>query len=215
VNGEFGTFHGLGDLSLLLTHTLVDNDRIFLKLHVGAKLPTNDADLTLYGLSVPMSFQTSLGTYQLIAGLVFHSRGWLVGAGYQRSYGPNNNRFRHADWPNEPLVWDYPESPFLERSDDIAFRFQKNFHQGKSRFFLGLLPLYHLHRDKIKEDGVEAMVEGSDGLTLNIQAGWTIDFAKAGFIRLMTGFPVIAKSVDTDGLGRSVAIQGGIGYRFP
>ena len=216
--GDFGTYHGLGDMELVFTHTLVDHDSLFLKVHVGGRIPSGDADKTLYGRCVPMSYQSSLGTFDFIFGFAFFFKTWSAAAGYQHSFGRNENTFVYDDWIDDDnlntLVWDYPESPYLARGDDLALRLQKSFLLPSSRFVIGLLPIYRLQHDRITKDGLDKRVDGSMGLTLNIQAGWTINFGKSGIFRLMTVFPAVSKEVSTDGLDRSVMLQAGLGFIF-
>lgn len=217
-NGEFGSFHGLGDMELVFTHTLIDHDSLFLKIHLGGRIPSGNADKTLYGRTVPMSYQSTLGTFDFIVGFAFFIKTWSVSAGYQHSFGSNKNTFVYSDWIDDSnlntLVWDYPESPYLERGDDVALRVQKSFILPTSRFVVGLLPIYRVEHDRITRDGAVIEVDGSTGLTLNVQAGWTINFGRSGIFRLMTAFPVVSKEVSADGLDRSVILQAGLGFTF-
>jgi hypothetical protein len=67
--GHLGTFQSLNDISLSLTRNILSSDAFDVNLTVGTKLPTNDGNKQqIDGKGLPMYYQTSLGTYDLIFG---------------------------------------------------------------------------------------------------------------------------------------------------
>ena len=53
----------------------------------------NDADKTYKGFDLPMSYQTTLGTYDYLAGINYSSSNILVSIGAQVPITQNNNSF--------------------------------------------------------------------------------------------------------------------------
>ena len=86
VTGRFANTEGVGDISLSLTQNLVRNRQYDVNFTLGAKIPTNNSTLTAEnGLQLPMYYQTSLGSYDIIAGLSFLTSKWLIAFGYQQA----------------------------------------------------------------------------------------------------------------------------------
>ena len=78
VRGQLASTSGLGDISLCLTRNVYRSEKFDINVSFGGKIPTNGADKEVDGLPLPMYYQTSLGSYDVIAGLSLISRKWLV-----------------------------------------------------------------------------------------------------------------------------------------
>ena len=108
VNGRLGDTKGAGDISLCYTRLVWNGDVWNLSASMGAKLPTNRSDKTsAEGLPLPMYYQTSLGTYDGIAGLSLISRKWMFATGLQVPFNQNGNQFLWGKWASRPDVSDY------------------------------------------------------------------------------------------------------------
>ncbi|RUA33565.1 MAG: hypothetical protein DSY77_09635, partial [Bacteroidetes bacterium] len=86
IDGNFASTSGIGDISLSLTKNLQSTPEYNIMGTLGAKIPTNNSDLKPSGRQsvLPMYYQTSLGTFDFIAGATFINREWMLSAGYQQ-----------------------------------------------------------------------------------------------------------------------------------
>lgn len=197
--GNLGNVSGLGDLSIVVNQNLFSGKNSNIALIGGIKVPSNDANKTLDGYSLPMAYQTSLGTYDIILGLGSVYKNWHFGIGYQHSFGNNLNEFEHR-LVNPDYFNNYNESFHLKRADDIMARVEYQFEIKNTKLLVGALPIYHLGEDEVRNG---QKVKNSSGLTFNLVAkaqqqiknNWSIDYVLAA--------PIIDKEVRPDGLTRS------------
>lgn len=100
VKGNFGSTSGMSDISVCLTRNAGRWGNFDVNISLGGKIPSNDADLKddVHGLPLPMYYQTSLGSYDLVAGMSAISRNWLFATGIQHPFTKNKNHFTWAPW---------------------------------------------------------------------------------------------------------------------
>ena len=197
--GNLGNTSGLGDLSITLNQAIISGKSTSFILIGGVKVPSSDANKSMNGFPLPMAYQSSLGTYDIIVGISSVHKNWHFGLGYQHSFSHNLNEFEHR--PDNPAYFNnYNESYQLKRADDLMARVEYRFKLKKTKLMVGALPIYHLGEDEIKGG---QKVSNSSGLTLNIVAklqkqlknNWNMEFVLAA--------PAIDKEVRPDGLTRS------------
>lgn len=197
--GNLGNISGLGDLSISLNQNVFSDKDSRFNIIAGVKIPSNDANKSIDDFPLPMAYQPSLGTYDVIMGISYLHKNWHFGFGYQHSFGHNLNEFQHSD--NNPVNFNnYNESYHLQRADDIMLRIERQFVFNNFKLVFGTLPIYHLGNDKIKDGQT---VQNSSGLTFNLNAkiekeirnNWILDFTLAA--------PIIYHEVRPDGLTRS------------
>lgn len=216
--GPLATAQGLNDISLSYTRTLLSNERQQLSITLGTKIPTGDGNVTKNGLSLPMFYQPSLGTYDLIAGVSWVNQNWHFAFGYQQALNENNNQFNWGIWQAAPEADDvrkYPVSRNLMRGLDLMLRVEKSFQFANWSFFTGFLPIYRFTRDVITspQTGERVEVAGSEGLVVN----WLIGFGyrlnihstfKLSFARRLYR----DRDIQPDGLARIQLLT--VGYQF-
>ncbi|MBY0427389.1 MAG: transporter [Cytophagales bacterium] len=218
VIAPFGKRSGLGDISLSATRNVWATEKQQINLTVGLKLPTGDANAKDEdGKSLPMYYQTTLGTYDLVVGLSWITRGWLIAAGYQQALNQVNNEFNWGLWKGDPdsiAVAKYPVSNGLIRGKDVMMRVEKNFRFGRFNTYVGLLPIYRFTKDKVISKGQLIEAEGSDGLalTLLIGAGYRLSYHSG--IKILAGFRILERKINPDGLSREQVFTVGYEYRF-
>lgn len=208
--GNLGNISGLGDLSLSLNQRLFSQDKLSLNLVAGIKIPSNDANKAKDGYPLPMAYQTSLGTYDMILGVSTNYNTWQISFGYQHSFEHNLNEFEHKD-SNPENFNNYQQSYYLQRADDIMLRVEKEFEIDKYNLIFGVLPIYHLWEDKIL-DGQK--VPGSSGLTLNLNAKAEKMLKNNMLLNLIIAAPIIDREIRPDGLTRSFVIVVSIAKRL-
>lgn len=235
-SGELGQVNGVGDPVATLSYAVwrrdphrLDGGRPRwagarrLDVLLGVKAPSNKADATTAdGKPLPMPYQTSLGTIDLLAGLSYRHDRWSLALAYQHVLkNTNENGFTHERWMDDMRALGYFESPFLERANDAVARLQYAVPIGRVTVQPGLLAIVHLGQDRrlassgniIGFPGTEA-VAGSEGLTLNVtvDARWRMSDRWA--LELSYGSPLVTRTVRPDGLTRSLVANLGLAYRF-
>ncbi len=217
VTGEEGwSTQGLGDISLSLSHNIWQKETYQISATIGAKFPTNNSNLTFNDRPLPMYYQTSLGTYDLVLGAALLSKNWLLAIGFQHPFNQNRNEFTHAAWNNLPAAVKYPESLWVERGSDIMFRVERSFRFSRFRFNVGLLPIYRLQKDRVEspETGEHIKVDDSNGLALSLLFGMTYRFSVKSGIKFLFGDRLVERKVNPDGLSREQVFTIGYQYNF-
>jgi hypothetical protein len=208
VFGALANTKGSGDISLSATRNIVNNEKYQVNFTIGAKLPTNNANIkTTDNRPLPMYYQTSLGTYDMILGGSLVSRKWLFAAGYQQPFNANKNEFKWGAWADSPAFSDvktYPISQHLKRGNDIMLRAERNFRSARFNIYIGLLGIYRLNKDIITspQTGERVKVDGSDGLVVNVLTGFGYRFSTRSAFKFVFGFPPIKRKLNPDGLSR-------------
>lgn len=208
--GALTTNSGLNDLYLSGSYQFHKNFKAIL----GVKLPLNQSDADKDGLDLPMSYQTSLGTTDLIAGIGFKKKAWAVSLAYQRPLIQNSNEFYLSEYPIGTISSAYKSTYGYERKDDILLRvsYALNFMKKKLTFIPSVLPIYHLGNDTyINEANDRIALKESEGLTFNMNLFLQYHFNDKNSIEVSYGAPLISRKSRPDGL---TAIAYGIEYIY-
>ncbi len=222
VEGQLAKTSSLGDISLCVTRNIYTSDRFDLNLSLGGKVPTNSSDLTTRGLPLPMYYQTSLGTYDIIAGLSLINRKWLFATGIQIPLNQNNNQFIWSAWDGDAeksYVDRYTQSKNLTRGIDIMLRIERNFRLSRFNFSVGLLPIYRITSDEIsnsKGERTSKDVGGNEGngLALSAIATGGFNFNVQSGIKILIGHKLVQREFSPDGLTRELVSSVTYMYRF-
>jgi hypothetical protein len=218
VSGRLAETEGVGDWSLCYTHNLLRTDRFDLSYSVGAKIPTNASDKSVNQLPLPMYYQTSLGTHDLVGGLSLLSRKWLFATGIQAPFGKNGNRFVWSAWDGteeEAYVDRYHQARDLRRGIDIMLRVERNFRLSRWNFSAGLLPIYRISRDAFTNSrGQRVVARETTGLALSgiVTAGYSFNVKSS--VRLLLGHKIMLRPLNPDGLTREFVSSVSYVYRF-
>jgi hypothetical protein len=220
VKGNFGNTNGLSDISLCLTRNIFTSEKFDINISIGSKIPTNGSNLKNEdnGLSYPMYYQTSLGTYDFITGLSLINRKWLLATGIQiPMIHINNNTFDWTDFPDYPdqdYIKTYSQSNQLKRGIDVMLRVERNFRFSRLNFSAGLLPIYRITNDKITLAGEQVKPEGSKGLALSgiVTAGYNFNVQSG--VKLLIGHKLVQRVKNPDGLTRELVSSISYYYRF-
>jgi len=208
--GNIGQASGVGDLILSLNQRLFTKDKQQLRLFVAGRLKSNNADFSFAGEPLPMAYQTSLGTYDAIFGLLYVIPKWDFYAAYQHSFGRNKNGYLVTD-TTLPDSKKYFESAQLKRGDDFYLRVRRELmFKNENALILTVMTIYRLQKDEIIKNDKPVLLDGSQGLTLNLGFTWTKKMKSGQTMDLLLTFPVIERAYRADGLTRNVVI----GIRF-
>ena len=183
-------------------------------LTAGAKIPLNKADRELDGLPLPMDYQSSLGTFDLLAGLRYNSLKWQMALAVQIPIEQNENHFFPGLYDPLSPLYEIQATNGFERQPDILFHVSRAFNlTDKLTLTPGLLPIYHLAEDQFTDiDGVKQSIDGSEGLTLNATIYFDYKIGESGSVEFNLGFPLVVRDARPDGLTRSFVF--GVGYNF-
>ncbi len=201
VNGDLGKTSGLSDIFISTNYAVSSQAGLTL----GLKIPFNDGNTELNNLSLPMAYQTSLGTTDIIAGVNYSIREFQFVAAFQQPLAQNSNKFISNLYPTNSEAQNFPTTNNYKRSGDILLRLSYKFTAIKNKLEIipGILPIFHLADDKYTNNaGVESSIIGSSGVTLNgnIFLDYIID--PKNLIELSFGAPLKSRSVRPDGLTR-------------
>ena len=216
ISGKLGSINGLGDITISATHIIFSEAKSSLSFSGGFKIPTNKGNRSLNNLPLPMVYQTSLGTTDILLGAKYTFKKWDGTIGYQHSFDANNNQYVHQEGVDDPTTYNsFFESKILRRSDDAIFRLNRNFIVKKINFSTGLLFIYHLKDDMYSDSkGKVVTAIGSKGLTLNINLAGTIALSKKVDFVFIYATPIVTRKSRPDGLTRKYIFQIGIKYNI-
>ncbi len=201
-NGNDISVFGVSDIFLNANYKLNDN----FKLTLGTKLPLSNASSTLNDLPLPMDYQASLGTVDLILGIGYQIKKIQFVAAIQQPLTQNNNQFLASDYPLESKLRSFQSTNKFQRSGDVLLRVSYPISLGKKlKFTPSILPIYHLSNDKYtNEFNIEKEIIGSEGLTLNGNIYVDYEINNKNYIQLNIGAPFIVRDARPDGLTRSL-----------
>ena len=171
---------------------------------VGLKIPFDQADIVKNGIHLPMPYQTSLGTTDIVLGLSYIRRSFGVTLALQQPLKKTNgNRFLPVDYPAESSAPKYLPTNAFERKGDALLRFSYNFDLNSSKFSIrpSLLGIYHLGNDSYLEAGLQDVpkmrveIKKSSGLTLNgnVFVGYRLN--KVSALEVSAGAPFVVRLI--------------------
>lgn len=82
-DGSLGTALGAGDIYLSASRANALKNSWTFTYTAGLKIPLNQANASENGMPLPMQYQSSLGTLDVIAGATLSNQKWQISAGYQ------------------------------------------------------------------------------------------------------------------------------------
>lgn len=182
---------------------------------VGFKIPLNKADRRQNGIGLPMDYQSSLGTFDLLLG-VSHRIGKLQAVvGYQQPLTQNDNVFVPEAFPADSKLREIPSTFQFERAGDVLLRLSYPIDFGKKlRITPSILPIYHISTDKYSVGSVQQEIEGSKGFTLNGNVFVDYQLGEKGTLQLSIASPFVVRDVRPDGLTRGYVVGLEYGVRF-
>lgn len=203
-NGNDISVSGLSDVFLNANYQVSKK----IKVTMGSKLPLSKADKSLNktGSPLPMDYQSSLGTIDLILGIGYEIKKIQLVAALQQPLTQNRNGFLASDVAAGSPLSSFPSTRKFERAGDVLLRVSYPWKvREKLTLTPSLLPIYHLTRDKFTDqNGLRQEIAGSQGLTLNGNIYLDYHVNKKNAWQLNVGVPFIVRDVRPDGLTRSI-----------
>ncbi|MEO5643549.1 MAG: hypothetical protein ABIQ40_12800 [Bacteroidia bacterium] len=216
ISGNLGNTNGLGDVTMSLSYILFDRRRSNLSFSGGVKIPSNTSSLSENNRPLPMVYQTSLGSTDILLGSRLTWRKWDFTVGYQHSFNANENRYLHLTNISDSTMYNgYFESNGLRRLDDGLFRINRRYQVKKAALSTGILFIYHLQNDDITDaSGKRVKAIGSKGLTINLNVGGSIPISSKLDFTFVLAKPVLQRKNVSDGLARSFVGIVGLKRKF-
>lgn len=172
-------------------------------LWAGVKIPLQRSDADFQLRDLPMIYQPGMGTADLMAGLSYPLKDFVLGAALQYPVVQNKNRFDNTDWVFAPSIGAQRTTNRFHRQPDLVGRFMRTSKIGTSAFILsyGLVPIFHLGNDSfVNSDNQREAIDGSSGLTLNLSLILRKTLHHGGYWQLNMGAPAVARAVRPEGL---------------
>ena len=226
VNGNLGQTAGIGDLSLSTSRAFSLSNGYSAGITLGAKIATGKSNIenndTEFGVGgdLPMYYQLSLGSHDLVLGGSLINEKWLFATGLQLPViYQNENDFRWAQWagyPNQEYLKKYNLANDLRRGTDVMLRAERNFRYINFNFGIGFLAIYRLNKDEIYDFNTDQRVklDGTTGLASNVLVNFGYNFNVNHSIKLIGGMKTTHREMNPDGLTRKHVISSSYVYRF-
>ncbi len=221
VSGDLGSNSGLGDPVLTASYRFFRTDKERLDGMLGVKVNSGDANALADGLALPMPYQTSLGTTDLLLGVNYKWKRLSAAMAYQHVLAQDNaNGFLPGVWagsPDSSAAAGYFASYQLERANDAVVRVQYAIPIGKLTVQPGLLGIIHLAEDTrgtLGEPVQRVSIDGSAGTTLNLTVDARYELGDRWSIEAAFGSPLVVREVRPDGLTRSMVLNLGLRAAF-
>ena len=198
-NGNGISSTGLSDIFVTANYKVSIIDVV-----AGLKIPLSDGNKMLDGLALPMDYQSSLGTYDLIVGVGDGDGKWVWSVTYQQPLTQNNNAFVNTLYPDGSVFRKIPTTNGFDRAADLLARLSYPVDLGNKLVFTpSALLIDHLRNDRyINETGEIKDIENSNGVTLNVNLFLDMSVSDNSSVQLALATPVLVREVRPDGLTR-------------
>ena len=211
-DGSFGTRTQFGDAFLIGNYTFKEKKSKQWSALVGVKFPFTASNLKINGYSLPLDYQSSLGTVDVFAGTNLHYKKWDFNGAVQIPVVNLNKNSYFAEYSG---TTDFPSTNLFERKPDALLRATYSVTLPKSKFSFkpNVLFIYHLGEDSYENIfGQRENIKGSDGLTVNGNLLSTYHINKRNQLELSIASPFVVRDVRPDGLTRSLVM--GLQYQY-
>lgn len=210
-NGFLGSVFDVGDIFGLVTYSVRKQAENQIRILLGVKIPLTSANSKNgEGRPLPLDYQSSIGTYDVITGLNYIIRKKLeFAAGFQPPLVQvNKNSFFPEEYADQRAK-EFPPTNNFRRRPDVLLRGGYYVKASSSVTIKpNLLGIYHLGNDTYENRvGNTMSIEGSAGLTLNVGMVATKRFKNGNRFELIAASPIIAREVRADGLTRKAAFN--------
>ncbi len=222
IKGNFGKSSGFGDISIAVTKLVYKGSNFNINATLGTKIPTNnstqksdkvfDGSNTSVSRTLPMYYQTSLGSVDAIAGLSLISKNWLFAGGYQQALTRNKNDFKWGEWkdyPSKEYLEAHPRATHLLRGIDVMLRAERNWRFSRWSFSLGVLSIWRVTKDSRKTVVLaeKENVGKTTGMALSVLGGVGYQFGVNHGLKFIYGKKITDREINPDGLTRNEVLS--------
>lgn len=211
-NGSFGTRSQFGDAFLIGNYTFKEKSNKQWSTLLGFKFPFTASNLKINGYSLPLDYQSSLGTIDLFLGTNLNYKKWDFNGAVQI---PIVNLNKNSYFKEFGGTDDFPSTNLFERKPDALIRATYSIKTINAKFIFkpNILFIYHLGEDSFENtQGIRENILGSDGLTINGNLITSYNLTKQSSLELSLATPFVVRDIRPDGLTRSFVA--GILYQY-
>ena len=178
----------------------------------GGKIPLNDGNKSFNGLPLPMDYQSSLGTFDLLFGINYSIKKTQLILAIQQPTIQNNNQFVANNYPQDSRLGSFKTTNNIKRNGDILFRISRPFLLTKKlKLTTSILSIYHLKNDEFNES---EKIIGSKGLTVNSNVFLDYNINSNNIIQITMGSPIVTRVNRPDGLTRQFILNIEYSFKF-
>ncbi len=215
-NGIFGTRGNVGDVFLAGNYKFkskfsdIEGSKVW-SLLVAVKIPLTSANDKINNVSLPMVFQSSLGTFDFIGGLNLAYKKWDFNTAVQIPLTDNKNSYFSGNSGGKYFT----STNLYQRKSDVLFRttYKLKTTNEKFTFKPNVLFIYHLGEDSFQNVfGMRQNIVGSDGLTINGNVIVSYKLGKKSYLETSIASPFVIKKERADGLARG--LTAGLSYKI-
>ena len=202
-DGSLGNISQFGDGYLIGNYHWKSEKTAKWSTLFGLKFPFTNSNQKIKGNALPLAYQSSLGTIDLIVGSNLNYKKWDFNVGIQL---PAINNNRNAYFKENSVTDEFPSTNLFERKPDALFRTTYTYKMSNNKFVFkpNVLFLYHLGEDSYENTlGNRQNIDGSDGLTINGNLISAYQINKTNSIELSLATPFVVRTIRPDGLTRS------------
>ncbi|SHF62370.1 hypothetical protein SAMN05444377_1148 [Flavobacterium fontis] len=212
--GSFGTRTQFGDAILVGNYHFRPQKKQHWSALLGLKFPFTASNLKINGFSLPLDYQSSLGTIDAFLGVNWRVQRWDFNTVWQIPLVNlnKNSYFREYGGTN-----DFVSTNLFERQPDALVKVSYTQPIPNSRWSIkpNLIAIYHLGEDSFENIfGQREKIQGSSGLTVNANVNINYVFNTSHQIDLALASPFVVRDVRPDGLTRSLVINLVYQYSF-
>ena len=205
-NGSFGQRGQFGDAYAIGNYKFPENNNKQWSVLAGIKFPFTTANAKINGYSLPLEYQASLGTFDLIvtANYKFHS--WDFNGGFQIPVFNNNKNSYFAEYSGTD---DFPSTNLFQRKSDALFRTTYTIKTSNKKFTFkpNVLFIYHLGNDSYENIfSQREIIPDSKGLTINGNIIAAYHFNSKNSLELSLATPFVVREIRPDGLTRAFTV---------
>ncbi|MGV1012210.1 MAG: hypothetical protein ACOYBS_07145 [Flavobacterium sp.] len=201
-NGNLGTSADFGDAFIIGNYTFKEKNNKKWSALAGWKIPFTNSNRKINDLSIPLEYQSSLGTLDLFLGTNLKYKKWDFNTTVQIPISNNNKNSYFKEFSNSS---DFPTTNLFQRKSDALVRATYSIKTKNEKFTFkpNVLFIYHLGEDTYQNVfGNRKNIKGSDGLTINGNLITTYNFNKKNSLELSLATPFLIRDIRPDGLTR-------------
>lgn len=211
-HGSFGTRTQFGDAFLIGNYTFKEKNKKQWSVLTGFKFPFTASNLKINGYSLPLDYQSSLGTIDLFLGTNLHYQKWDFNGALQI---PIINLNKNSYFKEYSGTDDFPSTNLFERKSDALLRATYSIKTPNKKFTFkpNILFIYHLGEDTFETIfGQRQNINGSEGLTINGNIITSYTITKQSSLEFSLATPFVVRDIRPDGLTRSFVL--GLQYLY-
>lgn len=211
-SGSFGTLGRPGDIFFVINYKKELNKNSFIRPSFGLKMPLSASNFKINQITLPLDYQSSLGTFDALLGIDYSYKKWSIDAALQIPFWQIN---RNSYFDEYSASNDFPSTNLFKRKPDILLRTAYTFHTKNKKWLFkpNVMAIYHLGNDTY-EDIFEKrqVIKKSQGTTINASIITDYNVNNKNSLRLNIAVPLLVREIRPDGLTR--AIVGSISYQY-